>query len=248
MKRSAGTPGATPCPRHSSSMLIVVGLPAATVTPWRRRSSKKRDAENFFAITSVAPQASGASTPSKLCGGPVEGAEIVDAVVGRHAEAVGHRLDIAELLAIAQHHALGAVAGARGEDNDGVVARGRRRQMASPRRTAADRGEERTGCRRVPAAERQPGTSHGRCARRRRRIVVVDREPRLELRDDAVEMAAVHLDMDGADGRPIGHHADIAGDVLDRIAGERARCGRWCRSPRRAGTSRCGGSAIEKPQ
>ena len=62
-KRSVGTSLALIVWPVPSSMLMVVGLPAATVTPWRRTSSKKRVAENFFAITSVAPRHSGASTP-----------------------------------------------------------------------------------------------------------------------------------------------------------------------------------------
>ena len=64
MKRSDGTSCRPTSIGAASSMLITVGLPAATVTPWVRMSSKKRVAENFFAITRVAPRASGASTPS----------------------------------------------------------------------------------------------------------------------------------------------------------------------------------------
>src|ERR1700730_11703140 len=55
-KRSVGTSLAWTAWPVPSSMLMVVGLPAATVTPWARISSKKRVAENRFLITSVALQ------------------------------------------------------------------------------------------------------------------------------------------------------------------------------------------------
>ena len=42
---------------------MVVGLPAATVTPWSRTCWKKRLAENFSVITSVAPRLTGTSAP-----------------------------------------------------------------------------------------------------------------------------------------------------------------------------------------
>jgi hypothetical protein len=43
----------------------------------------------------------------ELRGRPVEGTEVVDAVATGDAEAFRHRLDVAQLLAIAQHHAFG---------------------------------------------------------------------------------------------------------------------------------------------
>src|SRR5258708_30101643 len=98
-------------------MLMVVGLPAATVTPWARISSKNRVAENFLRITSVAPRHSGPSTPNS-CADPVEGAEIVDAISGRQAESLRHRRDVADLLAVAQHDAPGAIGGTRGEEDN----------------------------------------------------------------------------------------------------------------------------------
>src|ERR1019366_8740163 len=45
-------------------------------------------------------------------------------------------------------------------------------------------------------------------------------EPRIQRRQNLREVAAVHLDMDGADGATISHHAEIADQVLDRVAGE----------------------------
>src|SRR5215831_8164026 len=54
----------------------------------------------------------------------------------------------------------------------------------------------------------------------KRPVIVIKRKPRLELRHDAAEVAAVHLHMDGADGGAIRHDADIAGDMLDRVGGK----------------------------
>ena len=53
-------------------------------------------------------------------------------------------------------------------------------------------------------------------------------------------MTAVHLDMDGANGRAVRHHAEVADEMLDRVVGEqrhavagveptRAQCGRYPR-------------------
>src|SRR5580704_16738943 len=63
-KRSVGTSLAWIAWAVPSSMLMVVGLPAATVTPWARISSKKRVAENRFLITRVALQHKDPSTPN----------------------------------------------------------------------------------------------------------------------------------------------------------------------------------------
>ena len=38
--------------------------------------------------------------------------------------------------------------------------------------------------------------------------------------ENIVELVAVHLDMDGADGRAVGHDAEIAEQLLDRIVGQ----------------------------
>src|SRR5215472_1785885 len=64
---------------------------------------------------------------------PVEGAEVVDAVRGRYAESVDRRHDVADLLAIAQHDALGVIRRARGEQDDAVIVRGRLRGMGAAR-------------------------------------------------------------------------------------------------------------------
>ena len=91
----------------------------------------------------------------ELRGRPVEGAEIVNAVGAGDAEAFGHRLDVAELLAIAEHHALRAVAGPGGEEDDAVVARRRRREKSSPPAHPA------TAANNVPAPAHRSGRSEG---------------------------------------------------------------------------------------
>ena len=63
-KRSDGRLSRCASPSPLSRMLIVVGLPAATVTRCSRTCWKKRLAENFSAITSVAPRLTGTSAPS----------------------------------------------------------------------------------------------------------------------------------------------------------------------------------------
>ena len=50
--------------------------------------------------------------------------------------------------------------------------------------------------------------------------VLIQHELRLEPREDIVELVAVHLHVDRADGRAIGHHAEIAEQMLDRIVGK----------------------------
>ena len=45
-------------------------------------------------------------------------------------------------------------------------------------------------------------------------------ERRLEPREDIVELVAVHFDMNGADGRPIAHDAEIAEQMLDGVVGK----------------------------
>ena len=50
--------------------------------------------------------------------------------------------------------------------------------------------------------------------------VLVQNEHRLEPREYIVELVAVHLDMNGADGRAMAHDAEIAEEMLDRVVGE----------------------------
>ena len=105
----------------------------------------------------------------------------------RDAEALGHRRDITDLLAIAQHHPLGTIAGARGEEDDAIVARGGLRDVSAARLAAGNGVEQRAGGRRVEAAERE--ARHAGREVVARHFVVMDGEPRPELRRDAAEMA-----------------------------------------------------------
>ena len=50
--------------------------------------------------------------------------------------------------------------------------------------------------------------------------VLMQNERRLEPREDIVELVAVHLDVNGADGRAIAHDAEIAQQMLDRVVGK----------------------------
>ncbi len=50
--------------------------------------------------------------------------------------------------------------------------------------------------------------------------VLIEDELRLEPLENIVELVAVHLDVDGADGRAVGHDAEIAEQLLDRIVGK----------------------------
>ena len=106
--------------------------------------------------------------------GPVERAEVVDAVVGGDAEALGHRHDVGELLAIAQHHALRRVARPRGEEDHAVVARGRLGEKTAPRRHRDRRPQK--GCRRP--AHRSGRWRGAPRSRRQLDAVVMDDEAR----------------------------------------------------------------------
>ena len=45
-------------------------------------------------------------------------------------------------------------------------------------------------------------------------------QARIDRRKNSLEMMTIHLDVDGANGRPIRHHPEIARQMLDRIFGE----------------------------
>ena len=55
MKRSVGRSALVTATGRARSMLMTVGMPTATVTPWSRTHSKNRACENFRASTKVAP-------------------------------------------------------------------------------------------------------------------------------------------------------------------------------------------------
>ena len=135
--------------------------------------------------------------------GPVEGAEIVHPVVRRDAEAVGGGIDVAEVLAIVQHHAFRPRAGARREQDDGVVIRARG-GLRVARLMARDLGVERPLVRPVEPSEPQARRRDGGQQVVQPQSVLMQNERRLEPGEDVVELVAVHLDVHGADGRPIG--------------------------------------------
>ena len=155
---------------------------------------------------------------------PVERPEIIQTIVCGDAEAIGRRIDVQEVLAIAEHDTFRLRAGAGGEQDHGIVVRPGVR-MRVRRRATCRLAEECVGRRRVPVAKLQPRGRH-----RAEEIVepqallkervLTEHKLRRQPREDVVELIAVHLDMDGADGRAVGHHAEIADQVLDRIVGE----------------------------
>ena len=124
-------------------------------------------------------------------------------------------IDVGELLAIAQHHALRPVARSRGEEDHAVVARRRlREKIAASPASRIDAAKNAAGSRRIAATD---GESTAPPTAGRRDAFVMDDEARPQLREDARKMRPVHLDMDGADRRAIGHDAEIADDMLDRV-------------------------------
>jgi hypothetical protein len=151
--------------------------------------------------------------------GPVEGAEIVYPVVRHDAEAVGGGIDVAEMLAIVQHHAFGPRAGAGREQDDGVVVR-TRGGLRVARLMAGDLGVECPLVRPVEASEPQARRRDGRQQVVQFQSVLMQNQRRLEPREDVVELVAVHLDVHGADGGPVAHDAEITEQMLDRIVGE----------------------------
>ena len=94
---------------------------------------------------------------------------------------------------------------------------GRARRDGAQRATAAKNVS-------APGASQRPsgilGRRHGGEQIVELQTVLIEHELRLEPREDIVELVAVHLDVDGADGRAIGHHAEIAEQMLDRVVGE----------------------------
>ena len=61
----------------------------------------------------------------KLRRGPAERPEIIEAIVGADAKALGHRIDIGKIFAKIQNHALGLGAGSGGAEDHGVILRPR---------------------------------------------------------------------------------------------------------------------------
>ena len=97
---------------------------------------------------------------------------------------------------------------------------GRSRLRRIARRATREFGEQRVRLGLVRAADPQP-----RRGRRGQQIVelqavLIENELRLEPLENIVELVAVHLDVDGAECRAVGHHAEIAQQLLDRIVGE----------------------------
>ena len=88
------------------------------------------------------------------------------------------------------------------------------------RLAAIHRGEKAVAAPVVPGAERQARRGHGLEHVVEAKPLLAQHQARLERRQDVVELVAVHLDMDGADRRAIGEHAEIGRQMLDRIVGE----------------------------
>ena len=150
---------------------------------------------------------------------PAERPEIVKPIVGGDAEAFGKRIDIQEIFAEVQNHALGRGAGARGEQDDGVIVR-LSRVLRLAWRQAGKLGEQRAGLRLIPASKAQ--ARHGGSGEKivELEAVLIENEPRLEPLENIAELIAVHLDVHGANGRAGRHHAEITQQMFDRIIGK----------------------------
>ena len=151
--------------------------------------------------------------------GPVERAEVIDAIIGGDAETAGGWLDVAEILAIVQHHALWMRAGARGEQDHGVVVCSGSGDAVA-RREMCERAVAGVLLGPVEASEPHPWRGDARKQFIEPEPILMQHQRRLEPGEDIAELIAVHLDMDGANGRPISHHAEIADQVLDRVGGK----------------------------
>ena len=104
------------------------------------------------------------------------------------------------------------------------------RMMASSSGCAACAGSP--GAQRASSANSVPGSDfvrapdpqprRGRCGQQivELQAVLIQNELRLQPLENIVELVAVHLDMDGAERRAVGHDAEIAEQLLDRIVGE----------------------------
>ena len=112
---------------------------------------------------------------------PAERAEIVKPVICRDAPAGGERIDIEQKFAKIQHHALGLRAGARREQDDGVVI-GLRRLRRIARRATRQFGKQRIRLGLVPAPDPQP--RRGRCGQKivELQAVLIKNELRLQPR------------------------------------------------------------------
>src|SRR5581483_7489261 len=150
---------------------------------------------------------------------PAERAEIVQPVVRRDAKPFGQRIDVQQIFAEVEDDAFRLGAGARGEQDDGVVARLRdeRRFLGL---TASKLAEQRAALGNAPAAERQARRRRGRQQIVEAQPGLIDDQPRLEALENIAKLVAVHLDVHGADRGAGRHHAEIADEVLDRVVGQ----------------------------
>ena len=148
-----------------------------------------------------------------------ERTEIVKPILCRDAPAGGERIDVEQIFAEIQHHTLGLRAGARGEQDDRIVF-GPSRLRRNARRATRELGEQRIRLGLVRAPD--PQTRGGRRGQQivELQAVLIKNELRLEPLENIVELVSVHLDVDGAERRAVGHDAEIAQQLLDRIVGE----------------------------
>ena len=149
---------------------------------------------------------------------PAIGPVVIEPVAGREPVPVCDRGTVAEHLPPGQHDPLGARGRARRKGDHRIV--GRARVGAHVGRDIGKIGEHPLALPVRPAPERTarhvlPGRE------------VFEPEPSLandqrgrEGRQDVAEMARIHLDMDGADGRAGRHRAEIDRELLERVAGE----------------------------
>ena len=145
---------------------------------------------------------------------PVVGAKIVDAIGAAYAKGIRGRLGVAQQFPKAQHHALRQLGRARGEQDDGVILAARVHACIA-RLALADRGIKAAAFRAVPGSERK---TRRRCHAQDRlevQSLFEDDEPGVERRKNTLEVMAVHLHVDGADGCAIGHDAEVTRQMLD---------------------------------
>ena len=198
---------------------MVVGLPAATVTRCSPTCWKKRLAENFSAITSVAPRLIGTRTPRSCAdaqlnerksytrsSGPMPKPSAVGSMLPRCSRKFS-TTPLGRALVPEVNRMTASSSG------PAVV-------CASLRSPACDRLVEGAGRGTIPLPERQFRGGNRREQVVELQTILKQHQLRPEPRKNVGELVAVHLHVDGADRGAVGHDADIAEEMLDRIVGK----------------------------
>src|SRR4051794_35499233 len=123
------------------------------------------------------------------------------------------------MLTIIEEDALWLRAGAGGEQDDGVISR-TCRGVDGTRYLLCDLGIERSGLGPLMRSKPEALDRDGSQEIIEVEAILMQDKLRLEACKDIVELVPVHLNMNRADRRPIGHHAEVAEEMLDGVVGE----------------------------